>query len=242
MIKIKSDAKGCEGYYNVYENHDEFEATGLTCKDTFADLKEGDYFQTRNGYYIPCIKIQAYDNGKFRRYLFPNARYTTKIGIKSGQWYTPKVVYEPRHKRRSRIVDGDQLLFVRFVFAGMSPTAAWGLITSARKKYPVQSVTSYFDMLQSDKIHKIIKAVMKEEMKVGLAKNKMDATWYAAQLKIIVEDSKANKDVRLHALQEVKSLIEDKSDVKSPELQTQMQNLKDKIIAKFDSTPNQMVS
>ena len=56
------------------------------------------------------------------------------------------------------------------------------------------------------------------------------------------EDSKANKDVRLHALQEVKSLIEDKSDVKSPELQTQMQNLKDKIIAKFDSTPSQMVS
>ena len=160
MIKIYSEVRGKEGFYNVYENVEEFNATGLTAVENFDDLIEGQYFLTRNGYYIPLVSKQEYKDGKLTRFIFPRARFVV-ARRKTGIYYTPKVVYEPRHRTRDKIKDGDVALFIQFVLAGLTPTRAWALITASRKQSAIHNIHTYFSLLTSDSLHKQLSEYVK---------------------------------------------------------------------------------
>lgn len=235
MIQIYSEVRGKEGFYDVYDNADEFKATGLKAIDNFDDLNIGDYFITRNGYYIPLVEKQEYRDGKLTRFVFPRARFTV-ARRKTGVYYTPKIVYEPRHKKRDKIRDGDVALFIQFLFAGLTPTRAWALITAARKQSVIHNINSYFSLLTSDSLHKQLKEIMKSDLKQGFLSNEMDAKWYAKTLKELVESDKTHKDVKLKALDEIKLILDSDAEPVNQTAQEKMNELRRDVLKKYETT------
>lgn len=190
----------------VYETVEEMNASGKEWTANFNGLEVGMYFLCHNGYFIPLKNIRTYYEGKYRRYCFPRCTYTAYIRT-DGTYKTPKIVYNPEYTKKKMIQDGDVTLFVQMVFAGMKPNQAWYLIRKSRGDYGRKLTISYFDLLQSDKLIKTIKEYMMATMKEGLESNDMDSTWFASQLKNIVEDKNATKEVRLFALQKVEEIL-----------------------------------
>ena len=235
MIQIYSEVRGKEGFYPVYENADEFNAAGLTYVDNFDDLKEGEYFLTRNGYYIPLVAKHEYRDGKLTRFTFPRAKFTV-ARRKTGIYYTPKIVYEPRHKTRDKIKDGDVALFIQLVFSGLTPTRAWGLITATRKQSAIHNINSYFALLTSESLHKQLKEIMKSDLKQGFVANKMDATWYAKTLKDLIEGDKTHKDVKLKALDEIKTILDADAEPVNQSAQDKMKELRKDVLKKYETT------
>ena len=235
MIQIYSEVRGKEGFYPVYENAEEFAATGLKAIDNFDDLKIGDYFITRNGYYMPLVAKQEYKDGKLTRFVFPRANFTV-ARRKTGIYYTPKIVYEPRHKKRDKIRDGDVALFIQLVFSGLTPTRAWGLITATRKQSSIHNINSYFALLTSDSLHNQLKEIMKSDLKQGFIANKMDASWYAKTLKDLIEGDKTHKDVKLKALDEIKTILDSDAEPAHQSAQDKMKELRKDVLKKYEST------
>jgi hypothetical protein len=72
--------------YMVYENEQEWKATGLTVK-RLDDAEKGDYVQSDNGYYLPVIHKDSLPSGKkgnkYVKFMFPKFVFHT-IQLPSG--------------------------------------------------------------------------------------------------------------------------------------------------------------
>jgi hypothetical protein len=119
----------------------------------------------------------------------------------------------------------------------MSPTKAWTRIGMARGKQTQQNLNNYFDLLTSDNLHKAIKDIMKQDMKEGFKDNGMDSTWYANVLKGIAEDPKANKDVRLQAMAEIKMILDHKAEPEVKDAKVKMDDLRKSVLKKYEDIP-----
>jgi hypothetical protein len=237
-MKITSATfKGVHGYYNVYENATEFEATGLKVTTKLSELKDvGDYFQTANGYYLPMIGRWIFGkNGEKIKFVFPRLFAITYVR-KDGTIWEPRVIYDPNHVSRKYIDASDALTFAQMVLAGYEPARAYYLLMKSRSKQLNAKHLSkaYFDFLESELLHESFRILAMAELKDSLVTVGADADWFATQLKEIVEDKKELRDLRMYALQEIKTALDTnaKGGADQQSAKATIESIKDGIVKK----------
>ena len=235
MKKVSITVKKEIFYYDVYENVQEFETTGIEAKTRLDTLQVGDYFQTDNGYYLPLVSIRVFGkNSEKLKFTFPRL-YTMAYRRKDGTLWQPRIIYDPDHVKRKYIDVSDALTFAQMVLAGHSPARAYYILRKQNEKVNGHRMSKqYFDFLESEILHESFKVLAMAELKTELDTVGADANWFAKQLKEIVEDRKEIKEIRLYALQAVKGLL-DESKVSTTTVASakeQVASIKDNIVKK----------
>jgi len=237
-MKITSATfKGKHDYYNVYENAAEFEATGLKAATRLADLKDiGDYLRTANGYYLPLIGRHIFGTkGEKIKFSFPRL-FAISYVRKDGTIWEPRVIYDPNHVSRKYIDASDALTFAQMVLAGYEPARAYYLLMKSRQKHlnAKHLSKSYFDFLESELLHQSFRILAMAELKDSLVTVGADADWFATQLKEIVEDKKELRDLRMYALQEIKTALDNNAKGTSSQetAKATVEGIKDQIVKK----------
>lgn len=219
--------RGVEDYIPVYDNVEEFSKLGVEPFTELHPMKIGDYLLTRNGYYLKLMDIEKV--GLMDKYYFPRAVYK--------QWYkkdgtpsTTKLVYDVNHVSRL-FSDGDTVLFVQMVFAGLTPGDAWYIINKNNKHKVKQQLNSYFAFLESEGLSKALKEHIMASMQEDLQKSGIDNTWFGEQLKELITDKKAPVTLRQYAFNKVDTILSNKTyDIKETKINMEM--VKDSILNK----------
>jgi len=187
--------------YIVYENIQEFEASGKTLK-SIDEAQPGDYIITSNGYYMPLINIKTHDMSKkgyiLYRYTFPRHQYVRRFYLKTQTFVRMIIKYrdEGREPYQNVFLTAKMKLMVEFMKSGLDMLAAF---TKVYKIRGINKTALMFKLMENKRlVQYMIKELDMNDLKKGLINAGVDAEWLGKMIKEHLENDKSSDSIKKH--------------------------------------------
>ena len=217
MIKISSRYGRNNIIKYIYENEEEFAATGYTDipLDRIHTAKAGDYVKSSNGYYLPVLRVD-----KFRKHTLIRPVYFLKVMFPLGHmiatdYYedTDSVKYKYLNFSREgairkKIPTARLKMMVYYLSSGMDiydayfcaycvkcPRTTEGYIDLENKLRQILETETFINLLKE---YKVV-----DTLRDALVKEGVDKEYIAKYMKDILEDKEAKPDLKKMVLQNI---------------------------------------
>lgn len=231
MIKINTCRPQRE--FIVFENENEAELAGIKYHRKLQDVREGDYFLTDNGYYIPCWYYAKFKDGTTKKsakheyaYLthkFPYLTLSTRVYTKEDKplFWRP-IKWSRDIDYDERILDERQQGIINFMEQGLSLFQAIETMYKGKKGWGVDKIlrllvnnNEFFNKLRKSKVMSSLKTSFEE---VGITE-----TWLAEKMKSIMEEEKGSPILKNNTLNLIFNLFakQEPKEINSMQILTQ---------------------
>lgn len=209
MKIITTIFKKREQQYNIYENVQEFEQSGLSVKHiTDADI--GDYILTHNGFYIPVLNIVEFQHGVrlCRKVYFP--RHQVMIWKrKDDTWGYKNIIYPIESDQREQKIHltGKVKLFGSMIAKGYDFYDSFYKVFSGADRDILDNI------IQSQQFISYLEGLgYMENIRKSFEDNNLTGSYVAEKIKDILSEptGKDNAQLKKWALETIMDVIDDK--------------------------------